>query len=113
MSEWGDEVIRYKYDPLPEDAPRHRKKSKKRHMRSDHKHEYERVCIDAHSELFAYGERFPTYHLGIRCKVCGRLRNIRLWHFKEHVPDDMPLYEVDDFYGLIMMKELPEELRVR
>ena len=46
-----EDSLRHKYDPLPEDAPRHRKKSKKRHVRSDHKHEYEKVCIDAHMKV--------------------------------------------------------------
>lgn len=112
MREFGDELIHYKYDPLPEEPPRHRKKVKKQSARSDHKHEYEEVCIDTHSSVVKHGGEFPAYHLGIRCKICGRLKNVKLWRFEGHMPSDMPLYMVDDFFELVKMKVLPEELGV-
>lgn len=113
MSEWGDEIIRHKYDPLPEDGPRHRKKSKKRHSKSDHKHEYEKVCVDSSTYIIHGDSRHASYHLAVRCKTCGRVQNIRLWQFKDKPPEDMPLYRVDDFYELLGMKELPEGMKVR
>lgn len=113
MGDWAEDALRHKYDPLPEDAPRHRKKSKKRHAKSDHKHEYEEVCVDAHTESFAHKEYVPTFHIAVRCRVCGRLQNVKLWQFVDKPPDDMPLYEVDDFYELVTMKELPDGRRIR
>ena len=109
---WGDDAIRHKYQPLPEEAPRHRKKSRKRHVRSDHKHEYEQVCIDASSSVITIGGRRKCYHIGKRCKVCGRLRDVHLWAAEEQVPEGMPLYRVDDVLKLVRMKELPDGMRV-
>lgn len=112
MSDWYDDVLHHKYDPLPEDAPRHRKKSKKKRVRSDHKHEYETVCIDAHNEQVTREGRFPSYCLGTRCRICGRLQDVKWWQSIREPPDGMPLYEVDSLLALIPMKELPEEKRI-
>ena len=109
---WGDDVIRHKYQPLPEEAPRHRKKSRKRHARSDHKHEYEQVCIDAGSSVITIGARRKCYHIGKRCKVCGRLHNVRFRSDVHEPPKGMPLYRVRDIFELVRMKELPEGMRV-
>ena len=108
-----EDSLRHKYDPMPEDAPRHRKKSKKKHVRSDHRHEYEEVCVDADSYCITGNGRFNAYHLAVRCKVCGRIQNIRLWRFDNEPPMDLPLYRVDDFFELVKMKVLPYEMRVR
>lgn len=105
-----EDSLRHKYDPLPEDAPRHRRRSKKKHVRSDHRHEYEEVCIDSYTITDDGG--YDTYHLGIRCKVCGRLKDIKLWQFKNKPPDDLPLYRVSGFLKLLKMKVLPDEMRV-
>lgn len=107
-----EDSLRHKYAPLPEE-PRFKKKRKKVHVRSDHKHEYEEVCIDTHSVVVTRRGKFSRYHRGTRCKVCGRLRNVRLWAFEDGIPTDMPLYEVDDFFELITMKVLPEDRKVR
>lgn len=112
MSDWHEDALRHKYDPLPEE-PRFKKKRRKVHVRSDHKHEYEEVCVDAHSEVVTRKGRFPTYHLVERCKVCGRIRDMRFWRYDPEPPKDMPLYEVEDFFDLVSMKVLPEELKVR
>ena len=110
-SDWKEDAIRHKYAPLP-DEPRHRKKAKKRHVRSDHKHEYEEVAIDAGTYTRSNGKRSESYHKGMRCKVCGRLHNVRFWTWYGEPPKDMPLYEVDGLKGLFA-KELGEERRVR
>lgn len=107
-----EDSLRHKYDPLP-DEPRYKKKRKKRHIRSDHKHEYEDVCIDAHSYLITRGARRPYYYFGKRCKICGRLYESRTRSDVHEPPDDMPLYEVRDFLELALMRELPESRRVR
>lgn len=106
-----EDSLRHKYDPLPEE-PRYRRKSRKRHVRSDHKHEYETVCVDAHSIFRTLKGEYPTYHMAVRCKVCGRIKDIKLWQYDYEPPDDLPLYEVDDFFKLIKMKSLPDEMRV-
>lgn len=112
MGDWKEDALRHKYTPLPEDGPRHKKKAKKRHVRSDHKHEYEQVCIDTHSSVVKRNGKFPAYHVGTRCRVCGRLKSVRLWSLEGHMPSGMPLYEVD-FFELARMNVLPEEMRVR
>lgn len=113
MSDWGDEVIHHKYDPLP-DEPRYRKKSKKKRVRSDHKHVYENVAVDTHSYVIGKGTRTHFYYVCKRCKVCGRLGSSTIMaHGTYDPPDDMPLYEVDDIFEWFDMKMLPEEKRVR
>ena len=112
MGKWEDDAIHHKYDPLP-DEPRFRgKRKRKRHVRSDHKHDYERVCIDAHTATHTRDGVFPSFHIGVRCKVCGRLHNIKFWQFMREPPSDMPLYEVKDFFELIEMRTLPNENEV-
>lgn len=99
------------YD-FDEEAPRYRKKSRKRHVRSDHKHEYENVCVDAHTETRTRDGVFPSYHIATRCKICGRLYDVKTWATRE-IPKEMPLYEVADFWELFQMKMLPDGMRVR
>ena len=108
-----EDSLRHKYGTLPEDAPRHRRRSKKKHVRSNHRHEYEEVCVDADSYFIIGNGRFSTYHLAVRCKVCGRVQNVKLWQFDNEPPKDLPLYRVNDFWELLKMKVLPDEMRVR
>ena len=110
-SDWGEEVLRHKYDPLPEDAPRHRKKSRKRHVRSDHKHEYETVCIDAHDYVIS-GGRYHFYRIGRRCRICGRLKDYRTNTNQREVPEGMRLFEVDGWDTLFKTRYLSDELEV-
>lgn len=115
MSDWNDDVLRHKYDPLPEEPPRHRKKAKRKHVRSDHKHEYETVCIDSHSYVVSREGRFPYYYIGKRCRICGRVQDIKSRYDLHEPPDGMQLYEVRDFHELIDIwlkkRSLPEEMR--
>lgn len=110
-SDWKEDALHHKYDPLPEE-PRHRKKAKKRHVKSDHKHEYEEIAIDAGTYTISMGERRKNYHMGMRCRVCGRLHNVRFSNWREEPPEDLPLYKVDGLKGLFA-KELGEDGRVR
>lgn len=107
-----EDSLRHKYAPLPEEPRFRRKKAKKKAVHSDHKHEYEKVCIDAHSRYITRDGEFPAYHIGIRCKVCGRLQDIKLWAFMDQIPEGMPIYEVDDLFEMVKMKTLPDEMRV-
>jgi len=107
-----EDSLRHKYAPLPDEPRFKSKKPKKKHARSDHKHDYEMVCIDTGSFIHRRGERVPFFHVGKRCKLCGRLHNPEI-DFKIHEPpEDMPLYKVD-FIDFITMKVLPDEMRVR
>lgn len=103
--------LRHKYAPIP-DEPRYKKRAKKVHVRSDHKHLYEEVCVDSHSEVFEHGARCPAYHVAMRCVVCGRLQDLRMWRLRER-PEGMRLFEVEDFFELLDMRELPDEMEVR
>ena len=112
MSEWKEDAIRHKYEPLPEDSPRHRKKAKKRHVRSDHKHVYEEVCVDTGScSIYRMGKKVPFFHVAKRCSVCGRIKSSRIREGEP--PEDTPLYMVGDYLEFMLMDELPERYRVR
>lgn len=95
--------------PIP-DEPRSKKKAVKRHDRSDHKHEYERIVIDAHTYEYSHGEKRKVYNVGERCRICGRLGNV---HFRNaYSTEGMRLFEVDDWREL-MERYLPEDKEVK
>ena len=96
-----------------EEPPRHRKVSKKRHVRSDHKHEYEQVCIDGHGFVFSHGTKKPLYWVGRRCRVCGRLQDARMRPDLHEPPEGMRLFDVRDFILFDIGSELPESYEVR
>lgn len=112
MSDWHEDALRHKYDLLP-DEPRHKKKAKKKHVRSNHKHEYETVCVDAHSVVWRDGARIPYMNIVRRCKVCGRVGDVQFRLDLHEPPEGTPLYEVDSWDYLFDHKELPEEMRVK
>ena len=95
-----------------EEPPRHRKMSKKRHVRSDHKHDYEQVCIDGHGYIVSHGTKTPIYWVGRRCRICGRLQDVRLMHDLHEPPDGMRLFEVHDFIEFMGMTHLPDDAEV-
>lgn len=105
-----EDSLRHKYTPLPEE-PRYKKKAKKKHVRSDHKHVYEQVCIDAHSFAYRHGKKVPYMYLGKRCRVCGRLHDWERTNVSEP-PEGMPLYEVPNWLFLWYEKALPSKLEV-
>ena len=99
-------------DPM-EEAPRHRRKRKHRPVRSDHKHDYEKVCIDAHDKVWIHGEGTHRYYrIGERCRVCGRLASCSSFDHLREPPEDMPLYDVGGLDGLFE-KVLSEEKKVK
>ena len=107
-----EDSLRHKYDPLP-DVPRYRKKAKKRHVRSDHKHEYERVCVDSHSHTYTRKGRLPLYYIAMRCKACGRVADFSSLRESSELPKGMRVFEVRDFLELISLKAIPDEMEVR
>lgn len=113
MSDWHESSLRHKYDPLPEDGPRHKKKPKKKRVRSDHKHEYETVCIDMHSLVYTHGKKIPYLYLGKRCRICGRMADWRGRSDLQEPPEGMPFYVVPDWTYLWDNKVLPSDMEVR
>ena len=108
----NEDSLRHKYTPLPEE-PRFKKKRKRVHVRSDHKHVYETVCVDDGGIITKHGKRFAYLHLVERCKVCGRIGDTRVMPEAYKPPKDMPFYELPDFRFLWDSKVLPEGMRVR
>lgn len=113
MGDWHEDVLRHKYAPLPDDGPRYRKKSRKRHVKCDHKHEYEVVAIDCGSYYIDRSGRHDYYHKGIRCKVCGKLYNFYDMRDKDWVTADIRLFEVKDLFELLRLKYLPDSMEVK
>ena len=111
MGTWRDEILHRKYDPLPEE-PRHRKKSRKTHIRSDHKHDYEDVAIDTNVIIMGSDGKKLRYNLAKRCTLCGRLKDWKMYYLEEP-PDGMPIYRTTDWYELWKKMVLPSELKVR
>lgn len=81
MKTYKEENLEYKYRELPEDAPRHRKKSrKKRPKKADHKHHYENCVIKYRrkSDRYLRGEKVSdSGDEGIvvtsYCPICGKV----------------------------------------
>lgn len=110
MSDWKEDAIRHKYAPLP-DEPRHKKKAKKQHVRSDHRHEYEVVCVDEGTYVINRTGRHKEYTKAERCKICGRLRDARFGGWLDSPPEGMRLFVVDGITALFD-KYLPEDKEV-
>lgn len=96
-----------------EEPPRHRKVSKKSHVRSDHRHEYEQVCIDGHGYIVSHGTKTPVYWVGRRCHICGRLQDAKLRYDLHEPPEWMRLFDVRDFILFDIGREMPESYEVR
>lgn len=77
--------------------------------RSDHKHEYEDIVIDAHSYMLHEGRKTPFLYCAKRCKVCGRLAHVNTRVDLQTPPAGVPLYEVADLLELMGLKTLPAE----
>lgn len=111
MSSWKEDAIHHKYAPLPEE-PRHKKKAKKKHVRSDHKHIYEKVAVDAHSSVISAKKgRRPYYYVVDRCRACGRIGGKTSTAYE--VPDGMKLYDTGDWFTYVKLGELPDEYEVK
>ena len=106
-TDWHDDVVHYKYDPLP-DEPRHRKKKKKVRVRSDHKHDYEDVVvIEPGAYTYHHGKRHDAYHKVTRCKTCGRVGNAKFHAYEDEIPKGMRVFRIDSFLDLFD-KYLPD-----
>lgn len=85
-----------KRQPIENDEPRHRKKSKKKgRTRADHKHEYKTVLLlNEYENRYFPGE--PTLYKRPTkvCMICGRVGDTDIsWYDHEEIPD-MP-YKIE------------------
>lgn len=97
-------------DPL-EEPPRHRRKRKRRRIRSDHKHDYELVCIDSGMMVRFGGQSERIYQSAERCRICGRIGRYMLdeWHGKP--PEGLRMFRTDgplDTWGVPDDREVTE-----
>lgn len=96
-----------------EEPPRHRKRAKRRRVRSDHRHEYETVCIDIRAWMVSGNRRHAFTYFGKRCRTCGRLADAWCDRDVHEPPRDMRLFEVKDFGEFLEMTELPDSYEIR
>ena len=66
--------LKLKYADIPEKL-RYKKKKKKVHIRSDHKHRY--ACLIADSGIYIYRDhkKNPAYDVVTYCVICGRIHD--------------------------------------
>lgn len=99
MSEWKEDVIKYKYDPLPEEVRYTKKKQKSKSKKSDHKHNYAK-CLFAttwHGQRRKVGFSDGTY-----CTICGRIGDRYIFNTlvsEDKNPDNLPIFWDIDFFA--------------
>ena len=108
-----EDSLRHKYAPLPDEPQFKKKKPKKPRVRSNHKHVYETVCVDDHSRMYRDGRKIPYMNFVKRCKVCGRIGDVKIKAGVHEPPGDMSFYVVPSWMYLWTEKTLSEEMRVR
>ena len=81
-----------RYDPM-EETPRHRRKHKRKRVRSDHKHDYELVCVDSSMFVRSGGETEHLYESAERCRVCGRVARYRFDQWRGEPPKGLRLFK--------------------
>lgn len=102
------EHARRKQSPIP-DEPRPKKKAVKRRIRSDHKHEYEWVAVDALTYFVDKDGKHPYYNKVERCTKCGKINNSK--RLGETVPEGMRIFRVEGWRDLFA-KTLPDDKEV-
>lgn len=103
-----EEYLRRKYSPTPEDAPRHKKRTKRRDKKSNHKHEYEDVAV------YSACSRREFYHEAKRCKICGKIYTISFFVDHEEPPEGMRAFDsgLEDMWSLYKMGYIPDEMEI-
>ena len=101
----------HKQAPIP-DEPRPKKKAVKKRVRSDHRHEYEWVAVDADCYYTNGTGRHAYYPIAERCRICGRLADVRFSTDTEQVPDGMRLFKIDRWLSLLD-RYLPDDKEVK
>lgn len=102
------EHARRKSTPIP-DEPRPKKKSVKKHVRSDHKHDYETVAVDTGTFYRDLRGKHRIVTICERCRICGRVG--RHLQRAENAPDGMRLFIADGMF--LVPEQLPEEMEVK
>lgn len=90
-------TLEYKYAELPEEPMRYRKKKKKKvHKKSDHKHHYVPCMYDVGLYIWGYGITSPYMYRGTYCDICGRIGDIRYNNGDIGIDEsELPVFEID------------------
>ena len=98
-----------RHDPM-EEAPRHRRRRKHRHVKADHKHDYELVCIDSGMVAHFGGRTERIYQSAERCRICGRIGRYRLDEWRGEPPEGLRRFKTD---GVLDTWVVPDEKEVK
>lgn len=99
----------HKQAPIP-DEPITKKKAVKKHVRSDHKHDYETVAVDAGVTYRDTRGEHRILTICERCRICGRVG--RLLKRTENQPENMRLFIGNGMFW-VLEKSLPEDREVK
>lgn len=108
-SDWKEDKLKYKYDPIPEEVSYKKKKTKKAVKKSDHKHKYA-YCI--FSRKGPQDSQSFDYSYGTYCTICGRIGD-RVF-FGHDNPDNvvLPIFWNIDFFKNYVNLDYEEEENV-
>lgn len=94
-SEWKESKLRYKYTELPDEPRYKKKKSKKRVIKSNHKHHYENCLFKTNIYSYVSGKKVPYMYGGVYCTICGKIGNITIGS-KKVVNENLPIFDISD-----------------
>lgn len=104
-TDWKEDKLKYKYDPIPEEVSYKKKKIKQKIKKSDHKHQYE-PCI--------FANQWPNpekigYKKGTYCPICGRIGERYSYYtlIDAEDLDNLPIFWNVDFSAKYI--DLPKE----
>lgn len=83
------------------------------HWDSCDEQNWPRWCDEDHSRMYRDGRKIPYMHFVKRCKVCGRIGDVKIKAGVHEPPEDMSFYVVPSWMYLWTEKTLSEEMRVR
>ncbi len=93
-SEYKEMKIQYKYRELPEE-PRYKKKKKKVHKKSDHKHDYQPCLFKVPVWSYIKGKKERCIYAGTYCTICGRIGDITVQKMEEN--NSLPIFSISFF----------------
>lgn len=93
-TDYKENVIAYKYTPLPEESRYKKKKQKKKVKKSNHKHIYAPCYFDYGISVYRNHQKIRVYSSGTYCSICGRIGN---YYFNnvpiEEANPDLPIFK--------------------
>ena len=98
-------------DYLISEIPKHRKKSKKQNIKSDHKHIYSE-CVVKYNKDFGFGSK--TQYVKCRyCTLCGHINNIIFfWNHQDELKRSaLPMIDIGNL-DIINLKKIDLEALV-